>query len=434
MSLHSLSVLHLAQSDSEGGASKAAYRLHRALCAVGVSSVFHAGRKFTDDATVVVARRTGLTSRATDAAAYINAATLKLYPGRSNSGLFSPARISYGHIDAAAVRAADVVCLHWIAGAFLRPSQLAAISKPIVWRLSDIWPFTGGCHYPGGCTRFEADCGSCPILGSRSDGDLSRRDYKARARAYRQLDLTIAAPSTWIADLARRSSLFCDRRIECIPTGVDLSVFRPLDQLATRQELGLSAGARIILFGALRSTEDRRKGYLQLEEAIARFRAMGERSNVHLVIFGGESNDGGAGHAGFPALHLGKVNNERALAKIYSAADVLVAPFLEDNLPNVVLEALACGTPVAAFAAGGIPDAVKHQVNGYLARTGDVEDLARGIEWVLDAGSRQAELRSAARRHAEQRFDLRRCSETYRALFAEISDRARPHEGAARHL
>jgi len=418
-----LQVLHLAQSDSEGGASKAAYRLHRALCAAGVSSIFHAGRKLTDDATVATARWAGLTLHATTAAAYLNAATLKFYPHRSNSELFSPARISYGHIDREAVFSADVVCLHWIAGAFLRPSQLAAISKPIVWRLSDLWPFTGGCHYPGGCTRFDTGCGNCPILGSRSDRDLSWRDFRARQRAYRDLDITIAAPSAWIAEHARRSSLFGDRRIECIPTGVDLSVFRPRDRLGVRQELGLPANARIILFGALRATEDRRKGYLQLEQSIARFRATGDRTNVHLVVFGGESNDDNTGHAGFPTHHLGKVNDEATLAKIYAAADVFVAPFLEDNLPNVVIEATACGTPVAAFAAGGIPDVVRHQVNGYLARTGDIEQLARGIEWVLSAGPQQTELRSAARRLAEQRFSLGRCAEAYRSLFEELSHR-----------
>jgi hypothetical protein len=130
----------------------------------------------------------------------------------------------------------------------------------VVWRLSDLWPFTGGCHYPGDCRRFEVECGCCPVLGSEHELDLSRDGFLARSRAYPGLDLTVVAPSRWIADKARRSSLFGARRIEHIATGVDLNVFAPHDRSAARASLGLPQDRTLILFGAFAATADRRKG------------------------------------------------------------------------------------------------------------------------------------------------------------------------------
>jgi glycosyltransferase involved in cell wall biosynthesis len=147
-----------------------------------------------------------------------------------------------------------------------------------------------------------------------------------------------------------------------------------------------------------------------------------------LAVFGGSRHPPASEDRrwGLPALHLGRFEDDVALALIYAAADVLIAPYLEDNLPFVVLEALACGTPVVAFAAGGVPDAIDHQKNGYLAPVGAVEELARGIEWVLAVPERHNALRAAARATAEARFDIRDCARRYRELAAELAARGRP--------
>ena len=140
-------------------------------------------------------------------------------------------------------------------------------------------------------------------------------------------------------------------------------------------------------------------------------------------MFGGET-DAAKDVEGLPLIHVGKISDQERLARLYAAADVLVAPFIEDNLPNVVLEALSCGTPVAAFAAGGIPDAVEHQRNGVLVPVGDADALADGIAWALDPVRKPA-LDAAARATALSRFDIVQCARAYRDLFAEIiTDRA----------
>ncbi|MHC4052571.1 glycosyltransferase [Bradyrhizobium sp. 25ACV] len=412
------SVLHLAQSDTEGGANKAAFRLHQTLQELGLRSTYHVGRKHGHDPSVVPAHFPGFGLFASDVAAFLNASALRSYPHRMATP-FSPMQLSYGRISRRLLAESDVVCLHWIAGAFLRPGQLTTIDRPIVWRLSDIWPFSGGCHYPGSCIGFEQSCGTCPQLGSTSVNDLSRLGIKQRERGYRNLDLTIAAPSRWIADLAGKSRLFAGRRIEHIPTGIDLRLFRPHEQATARRQLGLPTEGRLLMFGALGATEDPRKGFRFLKRAIEHLAAEAPR-DVACVIFGNDSIGPGAPLAGLRVYQLGRINSEEKLALAYSAADVFIAPFLEDNLPNVVLEAIACGTPVAAFAVGGISEAVEHGRNGYLAPVEDVVELARGVSWLLDRAG-QTGMRSTVRAVAEARFDIRVCGTRYRALFEELA-------------
>jgi glycosyltransferase involved in cell wall biosynthesis len=415
-------VVHLAQSDSEGGANRAAYRLHRALREAGVDSKFHAGRKLGDDPSTIPVWPSVGGRAVSEWVARLNALVLRAYPRRQQSP-FSPVRLSYGRLEPRHMANADVVCLHWIAGALLRPADLAQIGRPLVWRLSDLWPFTGGCHYPGACRRFEETCGQCPMLGSRGALDLSRLDFAARRRAYPKLDLTVVAPSRWIAGHARRSTLFRDRPIEHIATGVDLALYRPHDRDVARAKLDLPLKGSLVLFGALGATDDPRKGYRHLNAALRQLAASERAAGIALAVFGGPGEPPRSEALPLPARHVGRIDDERRLALLYAAADVFVAPFLEDNLPNVVLESLACGTPVVAFAAGGIPEAVEHEKNGYLAPVGDTAELARGIAWVLSEPERHARLRQAARATAEARFDLAQCAQRYVALFQRIAAR-----------
>jgi glycosyltransferase involved in cell wall biosynthesis len=419
-------VLHLAQSDGGGGANKAAFRLHRSLRDIGVASTFHPGRKVGDDPDVIPAWPPIAGDFISTLAAWLDSHSLDFYPDRRGD-VFSPIRFCYGRPRRVLVAAADIVCLHWVAGSFLHPRHLARLDKPLVWRLSDLWPFTGGCHFPAACRKFEERCGPCPSLGSSADDDLAARGFAARERYYEALDLTVAAPSRWIAEEAKRSKLFRRRRIVHIPTGIDVSTFRPMPRAEARRLLDLPADVPMLLFGAMDSTTNSRKGFAPLRRALGRFAKTPSARGAVAVVFGGET-DAAKDVEGLPLIHVGRIVEQERLARLYAAADVLVAPFIEDNLPNVVLEALSCGTPVVAFSAGGIPDAVEHQHNGVLVPVGDADGLAEGIAWALDP-ARKAALDAAARATALSRFDIVQCARAYRDLFAEIIAERTAHRG-----
>lgn len=338
--------------------------------------------------------------------------------------LFSPAGCS--QVDLAAhpdVRAADIVSLYWINGGFISPETLAHVGKPLVWRLSDIWPFSGGCHYPGACMRYASHCGYCPQLKQPSEHDVSRRLWQRKFDAWRGLDLTIAAPSNWMASLARESSLFGARRIEVVPTGVDLSVFRSQDRGALRERFDIPQDHLVIAFGAMNPDGDMRKGYAELSAALLRIAASPLASRVSALIFGRSQLPGE--RLPIPARFLGRLEQDHALAEAYSAADIVAVPSLEDNLPNVALEAIACGVPVCGFDVGGMSDIVRSGWNGVLAPLGDSHALADGMIAILENASLRKKMADNARSHAEHHFSLETQARAYAQLFAEIFDARR---------
>jgi len=124
---------------------------------------------------------------------------------------------------------------------------------------------------------------------------------------------------------------------------------------------------------------------------------------------------------GIPDVYMGSMDEDAALSRLYSAADVTLLPSVQDNLPNMAMESLACGTPVVAFDVGGIPDMVEHQANGYLARAFDAEDFAEGIRWVLETKERHAALGARAARKVSEEFSIETVARRHLELYAELT-------------
>lgn len=410
-------------SDYRGGAAIAARRLHDGLLRAGVDTAMLVQDKGTD-ARTIHAPDSPLAKAATKPKPIVATWPLLLYR-RREPAMFSPEWLPDRVPRAVAGLSPDVVNLHWICNGFVRIESLGRIGLPLVWTLHDMWPFTGGCHYSGDCARFRERCGSCPVLGSRLVMDLSRLVWLRKRRVFDRIDLTVVAPSRWMAERARESSLFLDMPVEVIPNGLDIERFRPFDKASARDLLGLPKDKRLVLFGGVSATSDPRKGYDLLEEALRRLPAFapGTAGGTELVVFGASS---GGASLPLPTRFLGRFGDDVSLALVYAAADVFVAPSRSDNLPNTLLEALSCGTPCVAFDAGGIPDLVEHQANGYLARAGDAEDLARGMAWILADGDRLRELGAAARRKITSGFSLEHQAARYRDLFAWLAARRAP--------
>lgn len=412
-----MKVVHLTTSGSLGGASRSAARLHLGLREIGVRSTLlvQEGGTGIEAAEELRAPR-GLPARLWG---FLGA---HCYGDRTTvSNTFFSAPIPGAELsDVRAIRDADVIHLHWVAH-FLTPKSLAALARmdrPIVWTLHDQRPFTGGCHFSAGCRGYVADCGPCPQLQDDSCR-LPSRVLAAQRLALPPGRAVVVAPSRWLADCARQSALFAGSRVEVIPYGVDTSAFTPQDRAAARAELGLPASGFQILFGADHGME-LRKGAAELAAALREFaRLPGAKEASHLVCFGRPSPL--MADVGLPLHELGYLRGDAALRRAYSAADAFVLPSLEDNLPNTMLEALACGTPVVAFEIGGVPDVVADARNGRVVAPGDLAAFGAALHDFLRDSAKCRAMGQEGARIIREGFQLSHQAERYRQLYASLT-------------
>ena len=408
-----MKALTVSATDRFGGAGIAAYRTHQALQSAGVDSEMLVWRKLTSDPaahrlTPRLGRGGRFRRRLSDAR---HQRALRTNPRIGDSAYWSLNTADYPLARIINSFDADIVHLHWIGDNFLPIAQLQRIDAPIVWTLHDMWAFSGGCHYAGDCVRYEAACGACPQLAVPSPGDVSAKTLQAKRDAWTSLPLTIVCPSHWLADCARRSSLFRQKRVEVIGNPIGISRFKPLEKQMARSAFNLPADKQLILFGAVGGATDRRKGFRFLREALLE---MQNETDIELVVFGAEKAE--ALDLPLPSHQIGALHDEVSLCLLYNACDVFVLPSLQDNLPNTVLEALACGLPCIAFDVGGIADLVRHERNGYLAKAQDAADLRRGIHWTLA----QAWSPARIRQDIAERFAAERIAERYRQLYLSV--------------
>ncbi|MBV6442235.1 MAG: D-inositol-3-phosphate glycosyltransferase [Saprospiraceae bacterium] len=318
------------------------------------------------------------------------------------------------------VREADVLHLHWVNQGFLSLKnirQLAETGKSIVWTLHDMWAFTGGCHYSRGCDHFLNECGDCPFLKHPAPGDLSNSVWRRKRELFPQ-NIQFVTCSEWLAGVARSSGLLKNYPVAAIPNPIDTVVFKPLtaaERQAFRSEKGIATGAHVLLFAAMKVGETR-KGFQFLLEALQILRAQKPDFPLEILVLGKAEPEALAALP-YPVHALGLVQELPALVQAYGAADVFVIPSLEDNLPNTVMESLACGTPVAGFATGGIPEMVGHLQEGYIAPQGDSGALAEGIYEILKGGKSLDVYREAARVKAVKNYSNAEVAKRYLEIY-----------------
>ncbi|GAB1545069.1 glycosyltransferase family 4 protein [Scytonema sp. NUACC21] len=412
-----MKILHLSTQDIGGGAARAAYRLHKGLQYAGLDSQMLVQEKLSNDKTVF-APKVRLFQGIAKTKLTFETLPLKIYNQRKKTPFFTqwlPDRVvpQVAHINP------DIINLHWISASFVKIETLAKLKPPLVWTLHDSWGFTGGCHVIGECDRYKLSCGNCPQLNSHSDGDLSRWVWQRKAKAWKNLNLTLVSPSSWLAQCARSSSLFQNLRIEVIPHGLDTQKYRPLHKALGREIFNLPQDKKIILFGAIEATSDRNKGFHLLQPALQELSKSGRKDDWELVIFGASQPDNPP-DLGFKTHYLGHFYDDISLATVYSLADVMLMPSLQESFGQTASESLACGTPVVAFNATGLKDIIDHEQNGYLAKPYEVKDFAKGINWILENPERYQKLSFYAREKAEREFTLQIQAERYSALFQEI--------------
>ncbi|MCG6879060.1 MAG: glycosyltransferase [Deltaproteobacteria bacterium] len=422
-----MKILHISTYDIKGGAARATERLHRGLRELGEDSQILVRDKKSEDPAVIASGWEN--SPVPGGRQFILNTAVQTYYIDSHRTELSDTFFSLGYpgcdisqLDI--VRDADIINLHWIAR-YQSPMtlhRLFLLGKPVVWTLHDQWPFTGGCHYAAGCEKYRKDCNRCPQL-SNDTFDLPAAVLKDKLALFKSADLTIVSPSRWLATCAGASRLFMDLRIEVIPNSVETDVFAPIPKAVACRSLGLSPNTLSILFASERGNE-KRKGFQKLIAAIKccsehdGFRSLIKANKIKLISFGYFHN--GMDSAGIPLETLGYLDSNEKIAMAYCASDFFVLPSLEDNLPNTMLEAMSCGTPVLAFDVGGIPDAIQNGITGELIPSGDVRKMADAILSLLFDDKSRKKMQQNCRKLVLEKFSLDVQARQYLKLYKAL--------------
>lgn len=418
-----MKIIHLSTSDLNGGAAIAAYRVYKAQQKnADLDTQFLVQRKKSNDENV---------STIGDSSSHKFISTFNIWADELTIRMLS--EISKGRFTFPffgenpnqnnLLQECDVINLHWINGGFLSLhslEKLKQLNKPIVWTQHDMWAFTGGCHYTAGCEKFITDCSICPKLIFRSNNDFSAKIFSKKKAILDQMNLTVVSSSNWLAEEAMRSKLLGKKKSFVIPTPIDFNIYKPIDLEKARTDLRLPLDKKLILAGAM-NLKDERKGFLYLIQALQIIHDLNNRlkSDLELVLFG-RLDESALNKIPFKVHQLGRLNNEEEIVKAYNTADIYLAPSLEDNLPNTVMEAMACGIPVVAFNVGGIPDMIDHNTNGILATLRSSEELAYGIKLLLNNDSLRKNFSNSAREKVIKNFDQIIIAEKYFEVYKSL--------------
>lgn len=372
-----MKILIVSTSDINGGAARAAYRLHKALLIKKIDSKMIVQNKSSDDFTVL-SQKSKLQMGLNRLRAFLDKLLTKFYKGKTKT-LFSPSLVPFSNIvDEINRISPDIVHLHWICGGMLSIKDLSKINSKIVWNCHDMWPFTGGCHYDEECNQYKNKCSACKVLNTNNNF-LSQKVFNEKIKVYNRIkNLTIIGSSKWISKCAKDSVLFQNRSVITLPNCIDTSLFKPIDKTIARDIFNIPHDKKVILFGAMNSLGDPRKGAKELFEAIKKLKV----KDV-IIVIAGSSKPEFEIDLPFQIYYIPPLNDEASLPLMYNVADVMIVPSLQENLANSIVESLSCGVPVVAFDIGGNKDMIDHKINGYLAKAYQTDDLAFGIEWIL---------------------------------------------------
>jgi len=395
-----LKVVHLNTYDGNGGAGRACLRLSDALKSNGVDSKVLVYYKFGQKPKIDTFSKNIFAK----AKAVFNIMAERYFAKLFVKAVKTPFSLQWfgkSIVNHPELKSADIIHLHWVNHGFLSPKFLAELDeleKPIVWTFHDSNAFTGGCHVRYSCEHFHQQCGNCPLLKFDGPNDISHKNWLRKQKAYSELNFHIVAPSNWMANSVKQSSLLGVRKISVIPNTLEIDVFKPYVKAEAKKILKIPAHHFVLMSGFMPSKNDKHKGTQYLIDALNELAARPEIPNeqIELVIFGNK-DEKDVPEFPFKTTFLGTISKDEHLAKCYAAADAFITPSLEDNLPNTVMESLACATPVIAFKTGGIPDMVMHLKNGYLANYESATDLADGIEWLFLHEDKEAVQKEARR-------------------------------------
>lgn len=412
-----MKILHVNTNDIQGGAARAAYRIHKGLLEKNIYSRLVVLNKKSDDYSVINMGRTKKQKLIYRIRLFFDEKIKSFYRKKTRTTWSVNFFDNNELVKFINNSNFDIINFHWINASMLSIEDIGKITKPIVWTMHDMWIFTGGCHYSNGCILYKTDCNKCNQLDDKKNTFLSKYILKRKNIYYK--NIRYISPSKWLANCGKDSFLLKNSNIQVIQNGVDLEIFKKLDKIFSQKVLNLDTSKKYILFGAMSSTSDKRKGYDLLKKALKVLKKEFYLKDIVLLIFGANKPQYNE-DLGFEVKYLGQINDDITLSLIYNSADVFVAPSREDNLPNTIVEAVSCGLPCVAFNIGGMPDLIEHKKNGYLAESFDIKDLAEGINFVLENENRRNRLSENALNKAQRDYNINVVSDKYIDLYKKI--------------
>jgi glycosyltransferase involved in cell wall biosynthesis len=395
-----------------GGANIAGLRLHQALRKRGLDSRFFHGSGDSNDPSLIPVFQNRSFFWRNIAALAVSWRSRKEAPG---GFVTSPRWIRKTPIEATG-KVPRLVNLHWVARWLDLPSFFSSLPRelPVVWTLHDLIPITGGCHYPGECAGFTHTCGNCPQQKWPHRHDATHKFFHVKAHWYKRINLHFVGNSEWTTSQIRRSGLAqYAKSIQTIHYGLDVEEYKPVDKLCARRALGIPDDRFVVGFACMDFSE-KRKGAALLLEALKILSAQ----NILLLAFGtGKWPSVGE----IETMQLGTLNTAQLQCLFYSALDVFAMPSRAETFGNTALEAMACETPVIAYAAGGLTDVVVDRETGLLEpEIGSVSGLAHMLQWMRQHPAERQAMGVDARRHVIAHFTDHLMARRYSDLYQEL--------------
>ena len=414
-----LSIVHLSNNDINGGAARAAYRIHKCIeknqSNYSVNSLMKVVKKYSSDPTVICLNNKSFLRKR------LQPRISRLIKRSLVTDNYSTHNIAYPNtgllkeINIPNKSANFITHLHWLGDNTISIEEVGKLQGPIFWTLHDQWPFCGAEHYTyppidkNGLKvddyRYTQNYSRASRVFNEKGFDINKWTWERKKKSWIK-PINIVATSNWLFECAKKSSLMKNWPIHLIPYPIDIKEWKPINKSQAKNILGINNNKKVILFGAIGGTSDLRKGSYLLEDALkilshSSFENI--KNNIQILVFGETNNKKLINN--LPVDFLGSFSDDISLRILYSAADVMVVPSIQEAFGQTASEAHACGTPVAAFEIGGLMDIVSHKETGYLATPYDPKSLANAINWIIEDEERNKRLSSQARLKAKKYWD-----------------------------
>lgn len=401
-----MKILHLNYYDVSGGASIAAYRIHKSLIKESVNSQMYVSEKKIKDSSIIQTNKN-----------YIDKINIrlqrKLHRINSNKN-YNKVSKSYNLFPSFKLKEinslkADIINLHWIGNNFLSIGEISKLNAPIVWTIHDMWPYCGSEHYTNqkrhiqGYNKFN-------ILNNNKTFsiDLDRIVWNKKKKYFKNIHFV--ATSSWQELELKKSFLTKNQKISKIYYPLASHVWK---KRKSNKFLFNNKSQKKVLF-----VSDRIDNPLKGFSIIKKIFNKSDRDKYLLIIIGNKNNENFE-NLNINYIFLNKINDQEKLIDIFSSVDLLLAPSLKESFGIVAQEAAYCNTPSVVFKNTGFEDTVKHKINGYVAEYNNLKDFKKGVVWCLKDQNLNKISRNS-RLIAIRKFNEQKIAKNYIQLYKNI--------------